>query len=582
MLVGLPWYPQEHELRIRGILAATLIAALAACSDNQPTSPTMPLDTESSISDSQRLAVSPAVDTVEVGKAITLSVDLPKTATENSVAAGGDSATPDDSTKGAGVHWGTDDPTIASARGGRIVGRKPGTVNIVAFAGKAIGYATVVVRAASDSASTSEDKSNSGVGSLYSGYSATSPHWSHIRTLATDFYYNWTPTERSWAGQHFDAALSGDGAAWRAVNPGVTQMPYTLFWTVLTPGSSSRPSLSSSYYDDMKRWYRAHPEYRLEDAFLHASTPKRSSTRLRAHIWDSNRWMINPSDPGARAYTVDRYRRLAKNVEGVFIDEASSGDILPRVRGAVESSRSEYETDYTSLLAEMKRSLGGKMIMLNTAEYMKEFDRENAAAAGAVHLELFNNPMVTQMDVRWDWVEDLRSLGVTVDMVSPYPSEWADEHTRQYPKGNYAKSGQRLQMWELASYYMVVGQSPEGLFFHLKAPDWNTPFSKYWFKAPEANIGHPVSARRQRQKGTDPTGQAYSIYEREFDRALVLIRTQAGWGAQSYRDGTGVEVKLPSGESWLPLRADGSLGAAVTKVELRNSESLILVKKSRI
>ena len=89
---------------------------------------------------------------------------------------------------------------------------------------------------------------------------------------------------------------------------------------------------------------------------------------MRARIWDSYRWMINPSDPGARAYTIDRYRRLVQGTNGVFIDEASSGDILPRVRDAVEYSEARYQADYTSLLAAIKQVYGNKTIMLNTAE----------------------------------------------------------------------------------------------------------------------------------------------------------------------------------------------------------------------
>ena len=57
--------------------------------------------------------------------------------------------------------------------------------------------------------------------SLYTGYSTPSPHWTHITTMMTDYYYAWTTTERAWAGAHYDFAMSGSGAAWRAVNPTV-------------------------------------------------------------------------------------------------------------------------------------------------------------------------------------------------------------------------------------------------------------------------------------------------------------------------------------------------------------------------
>jgi hypothetical protein len=602
----LPWNPQEHEVRFRTLAAAaTAVASTAACSDKPPTAaPTLPTDIQAAIASGyQPLVITPAVDTVEVGKTITLGVTIPGKAGDST------SATPDN----VAVYWGSDDPKVASVGGGKVTGRQPGKINVVALTANAVGVATVVVREASsddedtespDSSATDSsatgtptpdstvtDSSGTGnpsapggneLGSLASGYSTTSPHWSHIRTLATDFYYDWTPDLRSWAGQHFDAALSGNTNAWLTANPTVTQLPYTLLWTVLTPSNNSKPYLSSTYYGDMKEWYAAHTEYRLEDAFLHSSSSKSESTRLRAHIWDSDRWMINPSDPGARAYTIDRYRRLAQGTKGVFIDEAPSGDIIPRVRGAVEFQQDRYEADYTSLLAAIKRELGDKTVMLNIAEYMKEFDRANAAAAGAVHLEMFNNPMRSQMIERWRWVEELRSLGVDVDLVGPYPATWADQHSYQYPKGNYATSGDRLQMWELASYYMVVGQSPDGLYFHMVAPNWQTPPDKYWLPAIEANIGHPVGARSEKAQGTDPTGQPYTIYQRDFDRALVLIRAQRGWGAQDYKDATAVEVSLPSGETWLPLKADGTLGAPVTTAKLRNSESLILVNKSKL
>lgn len=603
MLVGLPWNPQEHEVRFKTLAAAlAATAAAAACSDKPPTAaPKFPTDIQAAIASGyQFLPISPSVDTVEVGKTITLEAKVPGT--------NGDS----ESSSDAQVYWGSDNPELASVGGGKITGRKPGKISVVALTSNAVGFATVVIREASSDEeetqspdSSTDDTQDTGtptpdstvsdssstetpaappteneMGSLASGYSASSPHWSHIRTLATDFYYNWTPDQRAWAGEHFDAALSGNTDAWHAANSTVTQLPYTLLWTVLTPGNDSKPYLSSTYYDDMKEWYAAHTEYRLEDAFLHSSTSKSESTRLKVRIWDSYRWMINPSDAGARAYTIDRYRRLVQGTNGVFIDEASSGDIIPRVRGGVEFQQDSYEADYTSLLAAIKREIGSKTIMLNTAEYMKGFDRANAVAAGAVHLELFNNPMKTQMTERWRWVDELLSLGVDVDMVSPYPGSWGDEHSYEYPKGNYATSGDRLRMWELASYYMVVGQSPDGLYFHLKAPDWQTPFANYWLPAIEANIGHPVSARSEKAQGTDPTGQPYTVYQREFDRALVLIRPQRGWGGQNYKDATAVDVSLPSGESWYPLQADGTLGAAVTKARLRNSESLILVKKS--
>jgi hypothetical protein len=67
-----------------------------------------------------------------------------------------------------------------------------------------------------------------------------------------------------------------------------------------------------------------------------------------------------------------------------------------------------------------------------------------------------------------------------------------------------------------------------------------------------------------------------------MDRALIVVRVNQGWGAHSYIDGTAVTIPLPTTDQWLPLHADGTLGAAVTSVTLRNVEAAILVKGSRL
>ena len=512
------------------------------------------------------VTVTPSTASVVAAKSVTLTVSVVDTL-------GKKVASP-------AVTWSSDKPAIATVSGsGVVTGVAAGSAKITASFGGVNAVSTITVT--TPAAPPSQETAPAGPGSLFSGYNATSPHWPHIRTLATDFYYHWTPEERSWAGRHFDGALSGSGDAWRASNAGVLHLPYTLIWSMLTP-EDGKPSLTSTYYDDMKQWYAAHPQYQIEDAFLHSSSSKSEATRVKVHIWTTNRFLINPADPGARAYTTDRYLRIVQNEEGVFVDEAASGDILPRVQAGVEVDAAQYQSAYTSLLAQIKGAFGGKMLMLNTAEYTKDFDRANAIAAGSVHLELFNNPMYAGMPTRWKWVEELLALGVAVDLGSPYSAQWADEHPTQFPKGNYPTSGQRMDMWQLASYYMSIGSSPDGFYFHPKGPDWETAFSDFWFKALEANIGHPVGARSTFAKGTDPTGKAYTVYGREFDRALVLIRPAQGWDTQSFLDATAVDVTLPSGESWLPLRADGTLGPAVTKVKLRNVESLVLVRKGTI
>ncbi|HEX6534677.1 MAG TPA: Ig-like domain-containing protein [Gemmatimonadaceae bacterium] len=548
---------------------AALLAAVAACSDVAAPDKQPNRNVVSGALSGSAVVISPTVDTVEVGK----TIQLKATVTGSS-----------DSTQR--IYWGVNDTTVAGVNhDGVVTGRKAGTAKIVAIAGREYTTSTVVVRsAATVEGSESADSASVTVpsGALFSGYAASSPHYPHIRTMMTDFYYGWTSSERQWAGEHYDWAMSGNADAWRSANPGVTHVRYTLLWTTLIPGQQSE-DISGVYYGDMRQWFAAHPGYKLENAFLHTSAARDSASRLVLSIWDSKRWVINPADPGARAYTVDRYRRIAATENGVFVDETGSGDILGRVKTAVELPTSaEFQTAYTSLIAAIKQVFGSKHLMLNIAEYSTAFDKANAIAAGTVHLEHENNPMRTGMANRWTWIEGLRDAGVTVDIGPVYSSTYLNDHPDMYPSGGlYHTSAERSKMWELSSYYMIVGSNPDGLNLALET-GWKTAYSSRWLKAQEANIGHPTAPRSEYRTGTDPTGKPYTVYGRDFDRALVLVRVQRGWGSQTYGSETAVSVPLPTGEQWLPLHADGTLGAPVTSIKLRNSEAVILVKKSRV
>ena len=128
--------------------------------------------------------------------------------------------------------------------------------------------------------------------------------------MMTDFYYSWTPAERTWAGQHYDVAMSGSGSAWRAANPTVGHLTYALLWTTMHGG------LDSSLGDRLllptcTSWFASHTQYSLEKAFVHKRGASFNSRRAVSTTigWAPNRWAINPQDPGAIAYTVSRIQR---------------------------------------------------------------------------------------------------------------------------------------------------------------------------------------------------------------------------------------------------------------------------------
>ena len=198
-------------------------------------------------------------------------------------------------------------------------------------------------------------------------------------------------------------------------------------------------------------------------------------------------------------------------------------------------------------------------------------------------MEKSNTPLNSSLPATWSWIDRLLGASASVNFVDAI--DYSDMSGVSPRLGAGPDSAyRRIKMAELASYYMVVPRSPEKLQLQL-VNEWSRPFSTVWITAQEANIGHPIAVRRQVSDGiasTDPVGQHVAVYERDFDRALVIIRPQTGWSTQRYDDASAVNVPLPTGETWLPLHADGTLGAPVTTVKLRNAEAAILIKQRTI
>jgi len=391
--------------------------------------------------------------------------------------------------------------------------------------------------------------------------------------------------ERAWTAAHFDYVMSGDGGAYKALNPSVKTLPYALLWTVYAPGQKEQAKLSSGSYSDMAAWFDAHPSDTLEHAFLHkAGGTKTPNDRLVFQIWDKQlRYALNPGDSGVRAYEADRMVRIAQGSDGVFLDEFGAGGIHGHLKpGTLEYPELKgYDEDLTALLADIKHALGSRILMINTAEYRNPPDEAMILAAGAAHLERMNNPISGDVEGRMKFFSDLLDHDVLTELVSL--DSWSEVNSRKgvfasYTPGDYSSSAERLKMFELATYYMVVPKKPDLLLLDLQNA-WTVPFSQVWLKAQEVNIGHPHAPRTLMATGVDATGHKYHVWSRDFDRALIVMRPVIGWDQQRFDDSTIVRVPLPRGQVLRPLRGDGTLGDPVTELALRNSEAVILLKE---
>lgn len=421
-------------------------------------------------------------------------------------------------------------------------------------------------------------------------YSPRSPHWPHVRTMISDYRVVYRPAgeraaEYDWTAAHYDRVTLDQGdsvsaAEYHRRNPTAAVFRYAILWTVVRPGAERRAEPGVAYYDDMRRWFAAHPSYALERAFLHDGArcpppaPASEACRVALHIWTQDRWALDPGDEGARAYQRDRFARLAAGADGVFVDEHGSGDIADRLRPLrlrEYADFARYERDEVALLGALRAALGGgKRIVLNTAEYTTPWDRAMILSAGGTHGEALNNPLHPAMEERWRFVEALLGGGAWVNL-----SAGGTELPASYDAGNSATPADRRTLWLLASYYLVVPRDPAPLALNL-APGWDQPFAERWPRAVEVDVGHPLSERRLTFDGADASGARAHVWLRELDRALVLVRPVLARD-DDLGEGGAVEVALPPGRAWRPLAPDGSLGAPLARVRLRAGEGAILV-----
>ena len=433
---------------------------------------------------------------------------------------------------------------------------------------------------------------------LYGGYApAGIPHWPHLRTQMSDYRIQYLADasartrEYAWSAAHFDRIVLDAGdprsvAEYRRLLPQAELYRYVLTWTVPQPVAGSSRELGTTYYAHMQAWYTRHPEYRLEDAFLHDAAKcgiaSRSPTcRIAVHIWRTDRWVVNPGDAGLRGYDRERLAQVVADADGLFVDEHSSGDMADRLKPVPLLEYADwalYERDIVQLLREARAALGtSKRLLINTFNYTDAWDVEMAAAAGGAHAEALNNPIFPEMENRWKYVESVLAAGASMNVL---PDRGALPVT--YTSGGSATPTARRRMWELASFYLVAPPQPGLLFLNSLGDSWSEPFATSWSRAVEADIGLPTAGRTIIAEGRDPTARAYRVWGRDYTRALVLVRPVVDWNMTTYGDETGIEIDLPTGERFRPLNADGGLSPAVQRVLLRAGEAAILIKENRV
>ncbi len=296
-------------------------------------------------------------------------------------------------------------------------------------------------------------------------------------------------------------------------------------------------------------------------------------SRLFYGSYGQQRYATNPASATFRAWAVDYARRYLAgrpSSDGLFVDN-SGGDSLIDT-GAVFEPSSTYSVDYGSLLAAVGQAIAPRWVLANTSGAGVKADdvvRQNTA--------YFEEFALRPLAHNWQNFESLAAtLQHRATLRAPAPYAVLDS----LPV-NGSPTDPRTQIATLAYYYLVADPNTTFLNFN-GGYEPSTAWSRHWSAAAAFDVGRPTGGWSLFASGSDPNDfrLGYRVYQRAYANALVLYKPVStnvgGYTNGSVSDNTATWHNLNG--SYRPLRADGTLGPAVTGVSLRNGEGVLLVK----
>jgi hypothetical protein len=291
----------------------------------------------------------------------------------------------------------------------------------------------------------------------------------------------------------------------------------------------------------------------------------------RLFSYGQMRFATNPGDAAFRSWAVDydlRYLQSNPLANGLYMDNSLGK--APAVAGSVVEPVGSYATDYATLVYEIGRAIAPKWIMANTAGGGTDADPTIQRIQG--YFEEFD---IRALAHNYQLFERVAAeVAARSTLTSPAPYAVLDS----YPQGG-APTDPRTVMATLAYYYLLA--DPQTTFLDYDGGyDTTGPWDRHWFPAMAHDIGQPAGGWSLFATGADPANASltYHIYQRAFSNALVLYKPLSyGNGVNgTLADTTATTHNL--GGVYYPLQVDGTLGAPLTSITLRNGEGAILVK----
>lgn len=294
-------------------------------------------------------------------------------------------------------------------------------------------------------------------------------------------------------------------------------------------------------------------------------------SRLFYPFYGQMRFVTNPSASAVRHWAADYHVRLLNAnplADGIFMDNATGK--LPFAGTSVLEPTASFGDGSGALMSQLSRAISPRWVLANTAGGATTADPIVAGSAAS-----FEEFLIRPMSANWSEVGDAVALASRRLNAAGSPLLVIDSS----PQGG-SRTDPRTQVATLAYYYLLADPDRTFLmFFGGDSPA--TSWTQHWSPAVNVDVGAPAGALRMLATGADPANSSltYQVLARDYANALVLYKPLSyaqGKGEGTTADSTATTHDLTG--SYRTVNANGTLGAVVTSVTLRNGEGAILVK----
>lgn len=311
-----------------------------------------------------------------------------------------------------------------------------------------------------------------------------------------------------------------------------------------------------------------------------------AQARIKNFIWADWAWVYNPKSPLFRKFIGHYYRKQMTSSykpDGIFVDfimplnyfipnPATGGKVIEYANKTCAAFPDEYRNDISATFAEVNQIMGndsvfGDRILLPNIGYVSA-DEANGFHADGILTEFWIQAVQSTIVYSYDLAKRLADANKILIYTQGTSFPQVDS------VGNYSSAVDRHQMFALTNYW--IAKQGKSTYYQQKAPEGYPLLSAFWCKAREFDVGSPVDPLYAAWKtGTDSVGQNYTIYKREYTKALMLCRPKVGW---TYTDYTTPSQPFDLGGNYRLLHYDGTLGPNITNVKLAMGEAVTLLK----